>query len=176
MAATLRAAQHEFADLGTADTLAADPAADNPDADNPDGGPRFAVQREWGVERGAGRWQMVGNAYCSPYVGCGDGSRRFPIPAFTPPAQLTGRAELTPSLRTIRAAWPRVTDAVSSPRHDLVVAVGGDSLLVFLPHEGRLGEPALRLPVSGRIVMTQWGLGRFVAKWTAELIPLLGAQ
>ena len=63
---------------------------------------------------------------------------------------------------------------MSSPRRDLLVALTDDSLLVFTPRAGRLGAPILRLQLSGRILMAQWALGRFVPLWTAELRRLLG--
>jgi hypothetical protein len=129
--------------------------------------------REWAVERGAGRWQTVGHADCSPYVACGDGVRRFSVSEFPAPARLVGHDELSPSLAKIKAAFPAVRDAVSSPRRDLLVALTDDSLLVFAPRGERLGAPVLRLQVNGRIVMVQWAVGRFVPVWTAELRRLL---
>ena len=169
--ATLRAANREFADLGRADT--ADSESEGADADE---GLHFRVQKEWGVERGAGRWQLAGNAYCSPYVGCGDGPRRFSIPGLAPPPSVTGPDVLVPPLAAIRAGYPRVTDAVASPRGDLLVAVGGDSLLVFAPRAGKLGTPVLLVAGAGRIVMAQWAIGRFVPIWTERLTALLGRQ
>lgn len=163
--ATIKAAREEFADLGTVDTSDVEEIAE---------GAHFNVLHRWAVERGAGHWQTVGQAYCWPYVACGDGVRRFTVAGFSAPRALVGHDELSPSLASIKAAFPRVNDAVSSPRRDLLVAMTSDSLLVFAVNRGQLGEPVLRLPVSGRIVMAQWAVGKFVPIWTANLTRLLG--
>jgi hypothetical protein len=165
--AAIKSAQDAFADFGTVDTV------DSP----PDGeveGARLNVLQQWGVERSAGYWQIVGQVSCWPYVACGNGQHRFSIAGFSAPRALVGHDDLSPSLASIKAVFPSVRDAVSSPRRDLLVALTGDTLLVFTVRDGHLGAPALRLPVSGRIVMAQWAIGRFVPIWTAQLTRLLG--
>jgi hypothetical protein len=165
--ATIKAAREEFADLGTVDTSEVEDLVE---------GAHFNVLHQWAVERGAGHWQTVGQAYCSPYVACGDGVRRFTVAGFAAPRALVGHDELSPSLASIKAVLPHVSDAVSSPRGDLLVAMNGDSVFVFAVNRGQLGEPVLRLPVSGRIVMAQWAVGRFVPIWTRDLTRLLGTK
>lgn len=165
LAASIKAARAAFADFGTVDT--ADIAPDSIE------GARLNVMNQWSIERGAGQWQIVGQVSCWPYVACGDDQRSFSVAGFGAPRALTGHDELSPSLEIIKARFPAVIDAVSSPRRDLVVALTNDSLLVFAPRDGELGAPALTLPASGRIVMAQWAIGKFVALWTQELTPLL---
>ena len=167
---TLEAARREFDDVGRVDTADVDVEQDTIVV------AQLRVLSQWGLDRGAGRWRVVGNAYCSPYVACGDGSRRFPVPGFTAPVPVTGPDELVPSLDAIRSSIPGVRDAVSSPRGDLVVALTDDSLLVFTPRGDRLGTPVLRIELNARIVMAQWATGRFVPRWTAQLASVLGRR
>jgi hypothetical protein len=162
----MEAGQAEFADFGDLDTAAASP-------DDSLMVPRLELLHEWGIERGRGRWQVVGHATCSPYVACGDRLRRFSIPGFPPPARVVGHDALAPTLARLQIAFPGVRDAVASPRGDLVVALSDDSLLVFTPKGGQLGAPVLRQQLYGRIVMAQWATGRFVPIWTAETRNLL---
>ena len=166
--ATLKSAREEFADLGTVDTASVE-SEDN------DYGAHFDLHDQWGIERAAGTWKMRGQASCWPYVACGDGGRTFSIALASSPA-LVGNNSLSPSLAVIRARYPEVSDAVSSPRGDLVVAVTSDSLMVFAVDNGRLGSPAIRVPMSGRIVMAEWALGRLVPLWSAQLPAILRAR
>jgi hypothetical protein len=168
LSATLKAAREAFADLGTVDTTDAEPPEEVT-------GAHFDLSHQWGVERGRGYWYTVGQASCWPYVACGDGSRTFFITDFSAPRALVGHDELFPSLADVKTVLPGVMDAVSSPRRDLLVALSEDSLVVFSINNGRLGVPVLRLPVSGRIVMAQWAVGRFVPLWSAQLRQFLGA-
>jgi hypothetical protein len=110
---------------------------------------------------------------CWPYVACGDGGRTFSVDNFSAPRSLVGHDLLSPSFASIKAVLPDVKDAVSSPRGDLLVALTSDSLFVFNVEQGRLSKPVLRLPISGRIVMAQWAIDRFVPLWSAHLTPLL---
>ena len=169
MAATLKSASGEFEDLGTVDTL-------DVESEVNEVGAHFDIVRKWGVQRAAGYWKATGQATCWPYVACGDGSRTFSIDDFSVPASLVGHNELYPSLATIKAAHPEVRDAVSSPQRDLLVAVTDESLLVFAVDNGRIGAPAMKLAVSGPIVMAEWALGRFVPIWSAQLPRYLRAR
>ncbi len=163
---TLRAARAEFADIGEVDAAPSEPSEG-------DVGPHLETEKEWAIERGAGHWQTVGHASCSPYVACGDMWRRFSVPNFRAPRKLVGHDELVPSFEKIKARVPDLKDAVSSPRRDLVVALTADSLLVFAVHDGNLGNPVARVPIDGRIVMAQWAVGRFVPVWNEKLKELL---
>jgi hypothetical protein len=165
LAASIKAAREAFADFGAVDST--DVAPDTVQ------GARLKVMNQWSIERGAGQWQIVGQVSCRPYVLCGDDQRTFSVDGFAAPRALTGYDELSPSLKTIKARFPTVIDAVSSPRGDLVVGLTNDSLLVFAPRDAELGAPVLRLPASGRIVMAQWAIGKFVPRWTEQLTPLL---
>ena len=166
--ATLEAARVEFEDFGRVDTTETSEYDTIPV-------PRLTLIRQWAVERGVGLWQAVGQTTCSPYAACGDDGRRFSIPGFAAPASLVGHDGLSIPLETIKAAFPGLNDAVSSPRGDLVIALSDNELVAFIVQDGKLGTPALRLPVSGHIVMAQWAVGKFVPAWTSKLRPLLGA-
>ena len=166
--ASLAAARAEFEDFGRVDTT------ETPDDTIPVA--KLTLVRQWAVERGVGLWQAVGQTTCSPYAACGDDGRRFSIPGFAAPASLVGHDGLAISLQTIKAAFPGARDAVSSPRGDLVVALSDNELVAFIVKDGKLGAPALRLPLSGQIVMAQWAVGKFVPSWTSKLGPLLGAR
>jgi hypothetical protein len=168
VAASLEAARAEFADFGRVDTLEA------PDSDTIPGA-KLSLIRQWAVERGAGHWQAVGQTTCSPYVACGDDGRRFSITGFAAPASLVGHDGLSLPFQAIKAAFPNVRDAVSSPRGDLIIALSDDELVAFVVRDGKLGAPELRLHLSAQIVMAQWAIGRFVSAWTSKLRPLLGA-
>ena len=166
MPATLESARTEFSDFGVVDSVETAPDSD-------EGGAHLVLQRQWAIERGEGRWQTAGLAYCWPYTACGDGVRRFSVPNFRAPKALVGHDDLSPSLEAIRVTVPKARDAVSSPRNDLVVAVAADSIVVFSINNGKLGAPVLSIPVAGRIVMAQWAVGRFVPIWTSKLKTLL---
>jgi hypothetical protein len=169
MAATIKSASGEFEDLGHVDTLDAESEIEKD-------GAHFNIVEQWGVQRAPGYWKTSGQASCWPYVACGDGGRTFSIDDFPAPASLVGHNELYPSLATIKALHPRVRDAVSSPRRDLLVAMTDDSLLVFAVDNGHIGAPALKLPISGRIVMAEWAVGRFVPIWSTQVSPYLHAR
>lgn len=169
VAASLEAARVAYADFGIVDTVESAEYDTVPVA-------KLALIRQWGVERGAGSWHAVGQTSCSPHVACGGTGRRFSIPGFAAPASLVGHDGLPIPLQTIKAVFPGVRDAVSSPRGDLIVALSDDELVAFIVRNGKLGAPALRLPLSGQIVMAQWAVGRFVPSWTSKLGPLLGAR
>ena len=44
-----------------------------------------------------------------------------------------------------------------SPRGDVTVVLTSDSLLVFLPNDGKLGSPVSQYPIrDAKVVMVQW--------------------
>jgi hypothetical protein len=165
--ASLRAARAEFGDLGEVDTVMDDAQDTIPQA-------QFLVQREWAIERGVGQWQLAGQTSCSPYVACGDDLRAFSVTGFAAPTRLVGHDALAIPLEVLRSRVPGLVDAVSSPRGDLLVVFTPDSVFVFVPQAGRVGESALRMPTPGKVVMVQWAVGRFVPLWTKEIAKLLG--
>jgi hypothetical protein len=165
-AATLRAAHKAFDDIGTVGASRVRRTGEEAFA-------QFTIDRQWAVERGAGHWQAVGLASCTPHVACGDENKRFSIPAFSLGARVVGHDILRPSLAAIKSAVPGVRDAVSSPRGEMVVALTDDSLFVLPVSDGRLGSPVAILEVSGTIVMAQWAVGSYIPVWTRQITALL---
>ncbi|HJP59922.1 MAG TPA: hypothetical protein VJ865_07975 [Gemmatimonadaceae bacterium] len=167
-AATTDAAREQLGDIGTVDSVLVD-------ADGVPERTSFSTGGAWGVQRGQGYWHAIGEASCTPIIGCMQ-VQTFAVPKYRAPRDLVGHDELFPSFDTIKKAVPSARDAVSSPRRDLVVVLTHeDSLLVFVPHRGKLGAPVARIEASGDIVMAQWATGRFVPIWTAKLRELLPA-
>jgi len=164
-AASTAAAREEYADLGTVDSTSLD-------ADGLPTGSSFSTNEQWGVKRAQGYWHAIGEASCTPIIGCMQVST-FPVPKFRAPQRLVGHDDLFPSFGSIRKVVSTARDAVSSPRRDLVVVVTNDSLLVFIPHGASLGVPVAQFPASGEIVMAQWATGRFVPIWTSKLRELI---
>jgi hypothetical protein len=164
-AATTDAAREQLGEIGTVDSVSLD-ADGLPDQHSLSTG-------GWGVQRGQGYWYALGEASCSPIIGCMQ-VQTVPVQKYRAPRELVGHDQLFPSLASIRKVVHTAKDAVSSPRRDLVVVLtDSDSLLVFVPRAGKLGVPVARLEVSGDIVMSQWATGRFVPVWTAKLKGLL---
>jgi hypothetical protein len=162
----LQAGREQFADFGSFDRTTPDATTDQPRA-------HLVLEHMWAVERGHGQWQVVATASCSPHVTCGGTFLRFSVTGFAPPAALVGHDALSPNLDAIRARYPGVKDAVSSPRGDVVVALTDDSLLVFTPNAGRLGAPVFSQAMHARIVSAQWAIGRFVPVWSDQLKRVL---
>ncbi|HJQ12660.1 MAG TPA: hypothetical protein VJ840_16645 [Gemmatimonadaceae bacterium] len=164
-AATTDAAREQLGDIGVVDSVSLD-SDSLPDRHS-------LATGGWGIQRGRGYWHAVGEASCTPIIGCMQ-VQTFGVPKYRAPRALVGHDELFPSFASIKKAVPSATDAVSSPRRDLVVALTAEgSLLIFVPHGTRLGAPVAQFAVSGEIVMAQWATGRFVPIWTAKLRELL---
>jgi hypothetical protein len=165
-AATTDAAREQLGDIGTVDSVSVD-------SDSLPDRPSLSTGGQWGVQRGEGHWYAMGQASCSPIIACMQ-VQTFAVPKYRAPRELVGHDELVPSFDNIKKLVPAAKDAVSSPRHDLVVVLTrDDSLLVFVPHRGQLGTPVARIQLSGDFVMAQWATGRFVSIWTSKLRELI---
>jgi hypothetical protein len=58
----------------------------------------------------------------------------------------------------------------------MVVVLAGGKLLAFAPQGGRLGASLVEAPAPpGDLVLAQWALGPYVARWTAQLASYMVA-
>jgi len=88
-----------------------------------------------------------------------------------PPRSMVGADQLLPPWNVIKNAYPDAVDAFSSPARDIVLLVLPDRLIVAPIQDGKPGRSLLRLQSSGRPVMVQWAVGRYVERWTEQLSP-----
>lgn len=86
-----------------------------------------------------------------------------------PPRTMVGADQLFPPWNVIKNAYPDAVDAFSSPAHDVVLLVLPDRLIVAPIQDGKPGRSLLRIQSSGRPVMVQWAIGKYVARWTEQL-------
>jgi hypothetical protein len=146
-----------------------------------DCGDPITDERNWTIERGAGRW--VARGWAETHRLCGFGFE-FDVAAALPDS-LVGPDRLARPWSVIQGLVPGAIDAMSSPRGDLLVVMSADSLRVFtLGRGGEAPVQAARFPLrapgraSGRpperAVLIQWALGRYVEDWTRTLSRLEG--
>jgi hypothetical protein len=166
--AVLSAGKKAFEGFGRFDDEKAPPIEDDTMA-------HLSLEDAFGIERGAGAWQLIAVASCYPHVACGTLSRPFSFP-FPLPKALVSHDALVPRFDEIRKLYPGATDAFASPSGDVVIVRANDALMAFAPKDGQVGKPVMITTIDGAVVMTEWATGRFVAEWTRRLKPILAAR
>ncbi|MGE5049010.1 MAG: hypothetical protein ACM3PC_10600, partial [Deltaproteobacteria bacterium] len=73
----------------------------------------------------------------------------------------------------IKDVLPGASTAFESPAGDMLVVLEDGVLYAFLPRAGVLGPPVAHFALAGDPVLAQWAVGPHVARWTAEVTPLL---
>jgi hypothetical protein len=86
-----------------------------------------------------------------------------------PLKNLVGDNELFPDWKQIKSTFPAAEDAFSSPPHDLLLVLTGLKLIVAPVHDGKIGKSLGEITLTGKPVMVQWAIGRYVDAWTNEL-------
>lgn len=123
----------------------------------------------WYPVRSRGRWR----ATLMEELGTGD-CQLLPTIDVVLASALTGHDSLNPSWNVLKRHVTGLVDAFTSPRGDLVIARGKDSLLVYLGEGERLGRRIGAVAFAeGDIVMLQWASGRNVARWNQEIAAMV---
>lgn len=115
----------------------------------------------YGIERGVHQW-----VYASLF-----GYESWCALSSQPPRSVVGANELFPDWKQIKSAFPAAQDAFSSPAHDLLLVVTKAKLIVAPVRGGKIKKALGETALSGKPVMVQWAIGRYVDAWTKELTP-----
>lgn len=123
----------------------------------------------WYPVRSRGRWRPS----LMEELGTGD-CQLLPTLDVVLATALTGHDSLYPSWTVLTRQVKGLVDAFTSPRGDLVIARGRDSLFVYLGEGEKLGRRIGVIPFAEReIVMLQWATGRKVARWNQEIAGMV---
>lgn len=127
------------------------------------------VGAAWYPVRWRGRWRPT----LMEELGTGD-CQLLPTVDVVLANALTGHDSLKPSWGVVARQVKGLVDAFTSPRGDLVIARGKDSLFVYLGEAEKLGRRIGAIPFADRdIVMLQWATGRNVARWNQEIAAMV---
>ncbi len=125
--------------------------------------------------RSNGRWQLKIPLY-NDYYHQGNGSEFHTLKDYIDtdipvPTTLTGYDSLCIDWKTIKQKYPTATDAVSSPKKDLLAVLTPTELLLFKHPTNSLNKPDLTIPVSNheKIILNQWATGNYISKWTTSI-------
>jgi hypothetical protein len=123
----------------------------------------------WYPVRARGRWRPT----LMEELGTGD-CQLLPTIDVVLANVLTGHDSLHPSWEVLARQVKGLVDAFTSPRGDLVIARGKDSLFVYLADGEKLGRRIGAVSFADRdIVMLQWATGRNVARWNQEIAAMV---
>ncbi|MFN3265770.1 MAG: hypothetical protein ACK41E_02920 [Deinococcales bacterium] len=123
----------------------------------------------WAMIRRNGQWVMrgrLGYAYeAVRNVCCID------FDSGINPKSLVGHDQLAVSWANLKAKYPKMIDAFSSPNKDVLFTIEPNKLLAFALQNGKLGGVLLSLPFKDPVspVMIEWANPGSVARWTKEL-------
>ena len=99
-----------------------------------------------------------------------EGGAGLSCPASIPPLKsIVGNNEIFLDWKQIKSTFPAAEDAFSSPAHDLLLIVTEVRLIVAPVRDGKIGKPLGEVTLTGKPVMVQWAIGRYVDAWTNEL-------
>jgi hypothetical protein len=87
------------------------------------------------------------------------------------PQNLIGHDKLAVSWAALKAKYPKIIDAFSSPKNDMLFTLEPNKLTAFALANGKLGGVLLTVPFKNRAspVMIEWATGASVARWTKDL-------
>ncbi len=123
--------------------------------------------QSFGIQRSGHKWRY---AWMFGYdSGAARGYHTLCAVSKLPPKYMVGADQLFPPWNIIKNAYPDAVDAFSSPGRDIVLLVLPDRLIVAPIQDGKPGRSLLRIQSSGRPVMVQWAIGKYVARWTEQL-------
>lgn len=92
-----------------------------------------------------------------------------------PPKNIVGNNEMFPDWKLIKSTFPGAEDAFSSPSHDLLLIMTDAKLIVAPVRDGKIGKSLGEITLTGKPVMVQWAIGRYVDAWTNELTQYFDA-
>jgi hypothetical protein len=122
------------------------------------------------MERREGQWAFKGR-FGWAFEAARGAQVFFPVTT-TPPSTLTGHDRLAVPWDSVEARVPRARDAFSSPRGDLLGVLKWNEVLFFDIENGQIGITPIGahdVPDDAQLVMIQWALGRYAARWTKAL-------
>jgi hypothetical protein len=87
------------------------------------------------------------------------------------PQSLVGHDKLAVSWASLKAKYPKIIDAFSSPKNDLLFTLEPQKLTAFALSGGKLGGVLLTVPFKNRVtpVMIEWATGASTARWSKDL-------
>lgn len=91
------------------------------------------------------------------------------------PKSITAYDELAPSWNEIQKTIPDASDAISSPKKDIVAVIVNHKLVLYSCMNGKIRNNLLdvALKENESIVMVQWASGQYVDKWSQEVVKYL---
>jgi hypothetical protein len=123
----------------------------------------------WALIRSGGQWVLrgrLGYAYeAIRNVCCID------FNAGLNPQTLVGHDKLAVPWASLKSNNPKIIDAFSSPKNDLLFTLEPNRLTAFALSNGKLGGVLLTVPFKSRVspVMIEWATGASVARWAKDL-------
>jgi hypothetical protein len=87
------------------------------------------------------------------------------------PQSLVGHDKLAVPWASLKAKYPKIIDAFSSPKNDLLFTLEPNKLTAFALNGSKLGGVLLTVPFKNRVspVMIEWATGAGVARWAKDL-------
>jgi hypothetical protein len=130
------------------------------------GSPIEVTGESWTIARTPGRWV--------PKVAITAVSEGFHPDAYTLddlpkalPKKVVSHDTICCSWPDIQADWPKATDALSSPMHDMIVIFEEGKLKFFAKGQAPGADPLLTLDLlpDEQLVMAQWATDHYVQEW-----------
>ncbi len=128
----------------------------------------------WGLIRRDGQWVLRGRLGYSyeavRSVCCIDFDS-----GITLPSGLVGHDRLAISYAVLKKGNPKIIDAFSSPKNDILYTLEKTQLTAYGLQNGKLGAVIFRLGFKNQVapVMIEWANAGSVARWTQDLQKLL---
>lgn len=123
------------------------------------------------LTRKNGKWVILIPVF-STYYHSGNGSSYFTPKEYIPyecslPKEITSYDTLCMDWKTVKGKIPAATDAMSSPKSDLLVVFTDKEMLVFAGPVFNFAKPNLRVPMNKheKVISNQWTTGKYVQKW-----------
>jgi hypothetical protein len=87
------------------------------------------------------------------------------------PQSLIGHDKLAIPWASLKAKYPNIIDAFSSPKNDLLFTLEPNKLTAFALNGSKLGNVLLTVPFKNKVspVMIEWATSASVARWSKDL-------
>lgn len=90
-----------------------------------------------------------------------------------PPKEVVHFDQLSIPWNAIKAKVPEAVDAFTSPNEDIILIVTHNSILVYTIENGYISDIPLtkiKLKPAEKVIMSEWGVGRYAPIWEDEII------
>jgi len=96
-----------------------------------------------------------------------------------PPKEVVHFDQLSVPWNAIKAKVPEAVDAFTSPNEDIILIITHNNILVYTIENGYISDiplTKLQLEPTEKVIMLEWGIGRYAPIWEEEFIKNGGIE